>query len=345
MTTTAYVTHQDYALHTLEGHPEHAGRIRRIWQVLEETRMIERLLTITPAPATMEQLTRVHEAGYIEIVRRVSERGGGMLDPDTYVIPVSYEVARLAAGGTMAAVEAILSGEADNALAVVRPPGHHATPDQGMGFCLFNNVALAARHAQAISEMVERVMIVDYDVHHGNGTQDAFYEDGSVLYVSTHQYPFYPGTGGLDEIGTGPGYGTTINMPLRPGTGNEGFSLLYERVLWPAARRFAPDLILVSAGFDAHWADPLAMLQLDLQGYAHLTRELIAMADELCDGRIAFVLEGGYDLEVLGYGILNVAYALLGEDEVVDPLGPFDMPGRGTEDLVEQLIRIHRLEG
>ena len=266
-----------------------------------------------------------------------------MLDPDTYVLPVSYDVACLSVGGALAAVDAVLGGQADNALAVVRPPGHHATPSRGMGFCLFNNIALAARHAQATYEEVKRVLIVDYDVHHGNGTQEAFYEDESVLFVSTHQYPYYPGSGALGDIGSGPGRGATINMPLRAGTGNEGFELLYERVLWPAARRFRPDLILVSAGFDAHWADPLAMLQLDLRGYAHLTRELIGMAGELCAGRAIFVLEGGYDLEVLSHGVLNVAYALLGQDIVTDPLGEVGMPGQPTDDLVAALLDLHQL--
>jgi acetoin utilization deacetylase AcuC-like enzyme len=343
MTRTAYVTHQDYRLHTLDRHPEHAGRIEAIWALLEEKAVLGDMRLVDPAPASVEQLSRVHEARYIDLVKRVAQEGGGMLDPDTYVLPVSYDVACLSAGGALAAVDAVLGGQADNALAVVRPPGHHAMPNRGMGFCLFNNIALAARHAQAMYEGVERVLIVDYDVHHGNGTQEAFYQDGSVLYVSTHQYPYYPGSGALGDIGRGPGRGATINMPLRAGTGNEGFKLLYERVLWPAVRRFRPGLILVSAGFDAHWADPLAMLQLDLHGYAYLTRELIRMAEELCSGRVIFVLEGGYDLEALSHGVLNVAYALLGQDIVIDPLGEVGMPSQPTDDLVAALLDLHKL--
>lgn len=343
MVSTAYVTHLDYRLHTLERHPENAGRIKGIWEVFESAGVIRDLLTPQPQPASVEQLTRVHTARHVELVRQASGQGPTLLDLDTYVLPASYEVARLAAGGVIAAVEAVLSGQADNALAVVRPPGHHATPSRAMGFCLFNNIAIAARHAQAAYPAVQKVLIVDYDVHHGNGTQEAFYADPSVLYISTHQYPFYPGTGALTDIGEGEGRGATINIPLRAGTGNAAFEQLYQKVVWPAARRFQPDLILVSAGFDAHWADPLAMLQLDLKGFAHLTRELISMADELCDGRIVFVLEGGYNLEALSYGVLNIAYALLGKDEITDPLGGSDMPSLPADQLVEQLIALHQL--
>ena len=343
MTITAYTTHRDYALHTMRGHPENAARIERIWQVFEEYRMPDRLLLLDPQPASVEQIGLVHDPRHIELVKRGAEGGGGMFDPDTYALPVSYEVARLAVGGVLAAVDAVMAGAAANALAVVRPPGHHATPNRAMGFCLFNNIAIGARYALQTYSAVERVMIVDYDVHHGNGTQDIFYTDPAVLYVSTHQYPFYPGTGALGDTGSGEGRGTTLNMPLRAGTGNKGFKLLYEKVLWPAARRFHPDLVLVSAGFDAHWADPLAMVQLDLHGITHLTRELIAMAQELCGGRIVFVLEGGYELEALSHGVLNIAYALQGKDRIADPLGPLDMPGQGTEQLVDQLLELHGL--
>jgi len=342
MPTTAYVTHPDYRLHTLPGHPEHAGRIERTWALFKEAGILADLMEIIPSPASDEQLTRVHTPRFVEHVKQVGEQGGGMLDPDTYFLPVSYDVARLSAGGPIAAVDAVMAGRADNAIALVRPPGHHATPDRAMGFCIFSNIAIAARHAQAVHG-VGSVMIVDYDVHHGNGTQEAFYNDGSVLFISSHQYPFYPGTGALGDIGEGSGKGATINMPLSAGVGNDGFKLLYEKIVWPAARRFKPELILVSAGFDAHWSDPLAMLQLDLKGYDHLTRELIRMAGELCGGKIIFVMEGGYDLDALSHGWLNIAYALQGSDKFSDPLGDSQEPQKGTEALVEQLVKLHGL--
>jgi acetoin utilization deacetylase AcuC-like enzyme len=341
--TTAYATHTDYSRHTLDGHPEHAGRLESIWQVFETEGVLEKLTLLTPQPATPDQLALVHERHYVEQIQQEAQRGGGMLDPDTYLLPASYDVACLSVGGVLAAVDAVLTGQADNALAAVRPPGHHATPWRAMGFCIFSNVAIAARHAQRAYPHIERVMIVDYDVHHGNGTQDAFYNDPSVLYVSTHQYPFYPGTGAITDIGTGEARNTTLNMPLRAGTGNTGFRALYDQVLWPVAQRFKPDLMLVSAGFDAHWVDPLAMLLLDLDGYVHLTRDLIRMAQSLCAGRIVFVLEGGYDLQALGYGMLNVAHTLLGIDQITDPIGPNTMPDLPVGPLTEQLMALHQI--
>lgn len=343
MTITAYVTHPDYRLHNLEGHPENAARIEAVWRLLDETGVSQQLKRVEPQPASVEQLRFAHTGHMIERVQRASMRGMGMLDPDTYVRAASYDVARLAAGGAVAAVDAVLGGEADNALAVVRPPGHHATPDRAMGFCLFNNIAIAARYAQRQYPSIDHVLIVDYDVHHGNGTQDVFYNDPSVMFISAHQHPFYPGSGALNETGAGPGLGTTINMPLRGGVGGDGYRLLFDEVVWPAARRFQPDLILVSAGFDAHWADPLAMLQLDLRSYDWIARSLLDMAQELSHEHIVFVMEGGYDVEVLSHGWLNIAYALQGVDQFSDPLGDLDVEARGTEDLVERLVRLHNL--
>lgn len=339
---TAYVTHEDYDKHSLPGHPERSERLQRVREVLKKHGVLDRLELITPQPATVEQLEMVHRPDYVSLVEQAAEQGGGMLDPDTYLLPVSYEVARLSTGGVLGAIDAVMSRKANNAIALVRPPGHHALPNRGMGFCIFSNAAIAARHVQQ-AHGIERVMIVDYDVHHGNGTEVAFYDDPGVLYVSTHQYPFYPGSGALHDIGCGEGTGTTLNMPLSAGVGNEGFTALFEQVLWPAARRFAPDFVIVSAGFDAHWDDPLAMLQLDLNGYVHITRELVRMAEEMCGGRLIVTLEGGYNLDALSHGILDVCYALLGEDIIEDPLGPSGGYEPSVGKLIDDLLALHEL--
>ncbi len=339
--TTAYITHERYVEHTLDGHPESADRLYAIWARLEEAGVLADLTALEPIEVNQSQMEAVHRRRYLEVLES-TRAGPTMLDPDTYALPVSYDVARLAAGGMVRAVDAVVRGEADNALALVRPPGHHARPDRGMGFCLLNNVAIAVRYAQRALE-VERVLIVDYDVHHGNGTQDAFYDDPDVLFISTHQYPFYPGTGALHETGIGAGQGATLNIPLRAGVGDAGYARIYEEIVWPAARRFAPELIVVSAGFDAHWADPLAGLTLSLRGIAHLTRELVTMADELCAGRIVFTLEGGYDHDALGNGVLNVVYALLRRDEVADPMGASSWEEPAIEKLIKDVREIHQL--
>jgi acetoin utilization deacetylase AcuC-like enzyme len=341
--TTIYVTDPRYVEHDLPGHPEHAGRIRAVWDALETTGLAARMKRAEPEAASDAQILTVHTQDYLDLLKVVSEEMQPVrFDADTYALPVSPEVARLAAGGVIRAVDGVLGGEADNGLAVVRPPGHHAIPERAMGFCLLGNIAIAARHAQA-QYGIGRVMIVDYDVHHGNGTQDMFYDDDSVLFVSTHQYPFYPGTGALQETGSGRGAGYTLNIPLSAGHGDANYTRIFAEIIWPAARRFQPELILVSAGFDAHWTDPLALMRLSLTGYAHITGELIRMAEALCDGRIVFVMEGGYDLGALGEGMANVARALLGDDTASDSFGAHNGKEPDVTNLIRQIREIHAL--
>lgn len=341
--TTAYVTHPCYTGHDLPHHPEHPGRIQAVWKALDDAGLSGRLRQVEARKATDEQLLYVHTRDYINVFRQISRYDHGVrFDADTFAFPESVDIARYSAGGVIQAVDEVLRGSARNGLAAVRPPGHHATPGRPMGFCLLGNTAIGARYAQRNFD-IQRVMIVDFDVHHGNGTQDMFYDDETVLFISTHQYPYYPGTGGLDETGMGRGEGYTINIPLPAGHGDHSYAILFEQVIWRAARRFEPDLILVSAGFDAHWVDPLASMRLSLQGYAHLTRELIRMAEELCAGKIVFVMEGGYDLGALSHGMVNIAHALLGDDTVSDPYGLTNHTEPEINGLLEEILKIHRL--
>ncbi|MFN8529918.1 MAG: histone deacetylase [Anaerolineae bacterium] len=340
-----YVTHPRYVEHDLPTHPEHAGRIRAVWKLLEDSGLTKKLISVQAAEADQQAIQAVHHASYLDLLERISQQPHmARLDADTYAAPVSYEIARLAAGGVLKAAVAVAQGEVDNAMAVVRPPGHHAIPQRGMGFCLLNNVAIAARYTQQTTR-IKRLLIVDDDVHHGNGTEAVFYNDPSVLFISIHQSPLYPGTGEFEDTGSGDGRGTTINIPLPAGHGDASYAALFEQVVWKAAQRFQPDMILASTGFDAHWTDPLAGMRRTLTGYAHTTRELIKMANSLCGGKIAFVMEGGYDLDTLGYGWVNIAHALLGNDETIDPLGQGKQ--RSTEPdispVLERVKRIHRL--
>jgi acetoin utilization deacetylase AcuC-like enzyme len=339
---TAYVYDPIYLEHDLPSHPENARRLKHLLSTLGQTEVLTRLKLLKPRPATLEELQRVHTSAHIERVERVAQAGGGHLDSDTYVSSRSFEAALAAAGGVVHLVEMVLSGKITNGFAMVRPPGHHATPTRGMGFCLFNNIAVAARAALA-NGAAERIFIADFDVHHGNGTQDTFADDPAVFYFSTHQYPYYPGTGPWDDTGQGAGKGTVLNVPLPAMVGDGGYAQIFTELVWPLAERFRPDLILVSAGYDAHWSDPLAHMNLSLAGYACLQRELVRIADQLCEGRAAFTLEGGYHLDVLAYGVLNGLYAMMGEETIADPIGPSPYPERPVDALVARLKNLHDL--
>ena len=297
MTSIAY--HPGYLLHETGSHPERKERLIAIMQLIEETGID--LHRIKPEPASIEEIRYVHDPDYITKVREYSKRELP-LDPDTILCKDSYHAALLAAGGMIRAVDLAAGGE--NAFALVRPPGHHALPDRGMGFCLFNNLAIGVGHAQKIG--YDRVLIVDWDVHHGNGTQYTFYDDPSVFYFSVHQYPHYPGTGSSDETGAGAGQGYTLNVPLSAGSGDAEYTRAFEEILVPAAIRFDPDIVLVSAGFDAHIDDPLAGMAVTTEGFRGMASIVSSIADRCCEGRLAITLEGGYDLHALSHSVVAV---------------------------------------
>ncbi|MBI2860279.1 MAG: histone deacetylase [Chloroflexi bacterium] len=310
---------------------------------LEQSGLKQELTAIKARPATLEELSLVHDRQHIAGVQETAKKGGGWLDADTMMSQASYEAALYAAGGAIEAAAAVVKGEVDSAFALVRPPGHHATPHRAMGFCLFNNAAIAARYALTRLGL-ERVLIIDFDVHHGNGTQDAFYDDPSVLYVSTHEYPFYPGSGGIEETGRGAGEGTTLNIPLPAGCGDAEYLQAFEEIIVPATRRYRPQLVLVSAGYDPHWADDLALMQLSVTGFARMVTIIKGLTGELCRGRLALVLEGGYNLDALADSVKATFDVLLGKGEIEDPLGPSPRAGQpGIAPLLRQVARVHGL--
>lgn len=296
------------------GHPERPERLAVILKHLQATDLWKDLRLIEPQPAERAILELVHPQAYIDRINQACRNGPTALDPDTVVSSGSWDAALRAVGAVTQAIDGVVSGRLQSAFCAVRPPGHHALAERAMGFCLFNNVAVGARYAQARHQL-ERVLIVDWDVHHGNGTQAIFYEDPTVYYFSTHQFPFYPGTGARHEQGTGVGRLSTLNVPLPAGSGDRELLAAFREALHPKALAFRPDLILISAGFDAHRDDPLAGLTVTERGYGELTRLVRAIADTCCGGRLVSVLEGGYNLRALGVSVEAHLRALLEDDD------------------------------
>ncbi|HYH11982.1 MAG TPA: histone deacetylase [Thermomicrobiales bacterium] len=301
--TTALLRDDAFAGHDTGMHVEHPRRHHAIAQMLDLEGMLDDRPHVAFGPATDEMILRVHSDAHLHRLADIVQSGGAWIDADTLVAPDSLEAARIAAGAAVGAVEAILGGEVSRAFALGRPPGHHATRDRAMGFCLLNSVAIAAAHARHLG--AGRVAIIDWDVHHGNGTQDIFYGSSDVWYASIHQSPLYPGTGWRDETGTGTGKGATLNVPLRPGTGDSEWLTAFDELVAPFVERCRPDIILLSAGYDAHIDDPIGGCHVTDDGFAALTSRTRALADRLAGGRLAVVLEGGYDPAALARSVMR----------------------------------------
>ena len=315
-----YFYPEGHAAHFAAGHPERPERVEASRQALEDAGWWSGYPHLAPLPLTQDELALVHQPAYLDMLRRACQRGD-WLDGDTYTTPASWQLALHAAGGAAAVAQSVWRGQSRRGFALTRPPGHHATQRRGMGFCLLNNVALAATGLMASPSGAQRLAIIDLDLHHGNGTQDIFWSRGDVLYISTHQSPLYPGTGFLDEIGAGPGEGLTANFPLPPYTGDNGFRAVMDMLILPLLDRFTPQMLLVSVGFDTHWCDPLGSLVLSASGYGDLIARLAQWADHNCAGKIALFLEGGYDLEA-AKACASAAVAALLDLPWQDRLGP-----------------------
>ncbi len=337
---TGIVKDTRYLRHgTGHGHPESPERLEAIYAMLEAAPLRGCFTEIAPRYAEIGEIERIHRSAYIERVASTAGKAHCMLDPDTETTAESYDTARLAAGGLCNAVDSVVSGQLDNAFAFIRPPGHHTEADEAAGFCLFNNIAIAAMHAIA-KHGLKRILIIDWDLHHGNGTQHSFYKDNRVLYFSTHQSPAYPGTGGIDEIGAGAGLGYTINVPLRAGADDGQYVRVFRRILQPVALAFRPELILVSAGFDIYYRDPLGGMRVSSRGFALMTRIVMDIADRCCGGRLVLALEGGYDLQGLTASVKAVLGELceterVGEEELAEAEKNAEA---GTEAVIARVI-------
>ena len=339
-----YVYDPVYLQHDTGYHSENGSRLTAILAYLEKTGLLAELKLIKPRAATIDEIAAVHDREYISYIAYVAKKGGAWVEVDTVMSPGSYDAAIYAAGGVIVALDEVMQEKVNSAFALIRPPGHHATFDRAMGFCIFNNIAVAAKYALKQYNL-ERIAIIDFDVHHGNGTQDAFNDDSRVLYVSTHQYPHYPGTGNAEETGSLSGQGTILNVPMPAASGDHEYHSVFEKIIVPVVRRYQPQLIMVSAGYDIHWADELAQMQVTTTGIAGIVRFIKQLADECCQGKIVLALEGGYHLEALSTSIKATFDVLMDKKEIEDKLGP---PKRRVSNpdilsLIKRLKAIHHL--
>ena len=313
MAVTGVVWDPVYLEHvTDDGHPDHPRRLQRLYDCLQTPPASGRFITVAPEPSSDQEILLVHSPAYFKKVRATSGKGAASLSADTLTCDRSFHVAMMAAGGVIKAIRKVLDGSLANALVLCRPPGHHAERTRAMGYCIFNNVAIGAMVARKIMGLA-RVMVVDWDLHHGNGTQHVFERDPTVFFFSSHQFPHYPGTGHPTETGLGPGEGTTMNVPLMRGCGDGEFIAIYQALLMPVVRAFRPELVLVSAGFDIHAADPLGAMKVSPRGFAGLTRLMLDLARQSCRGRVVFCLEGGYDAGAMAEGAMAMIDELSGQ--------------------------------
>ena len=316
------------------GHPESQERLLAIIDMLKHTKLLDEVSMITPRDATKEEITLVHTPEHYDKMASTRGKPKVFLDADTSTCAVSFDAAVRAGGGMLSSIDSVLAGEVDRAFPLVRPPGHHAEADRAMGFCLFNNVAVGGAYLTDVKGL-ERVLIVDWDIHHGNGTQHMFYDTSRVLYFSTHQYPYYPGTGGPSETGNGEGEGYTVNVPLPPGMGDNEFIKIFNEILGPVTDQYKPEFILVSAGFDTFYDDPLGGMKVTPEGFAKMTRFLTDAAEKHSGGKIVFILEGGYNLDGLWISTKEVLEELLDKKRT-----PCDSPGEPTgADLIIDRVK------